>query len=84
MKAKNTIGKIYVRASPPNPLSLRRGGLKFPFLPSFLLEIFPENEQEKVTCPPPLLKERGLGGEAQLQFIYCLLMCKFVSTQLRS
>mgnify|MGYP004677469169 CR=1 FL=1 len=39
-------------ASPPNPLSLRRGGLKLPFLPSFLLEIFPENEQEKVTCPP--------------------------------
>ena len=35
MKAKNTIGKIYVRASPPNPLSLRRGGLKLPFSPQF-------------------------------------------------
>jgi hypothetical protein len=47
-----------------------------------LLEIFPENEQEKVTCPP-LLKERGLGGgEAvrvvrglfdKLQFIFTTL-----------
>ena len=35
MEAKNTIGKIYVRASPPNPLSLRRGGLKLPFSPQF-------------------------------------------------
>ena len=29
------------------------------FLPSFLLEIFPENEQEKVTCPP---SPQGEGG----------------------
>ena len=40
MKAKNTIGKIYVRATPPNPLSLRRGGIKLPLFAAFGVEVY--------------------------------------------
>ena len=56
-------------ASPPSPLSLRRGGDKSPFLAHFQEISQARDWGEKGNFSPPLLKERGLGGEAQLQFI---------------
>ena len=53
----------------PSPLSLRRGGDKSPFLAHFQEISQARNWGEKGNFNPPLLKERGLGGEAQLQFI---------------
>ena len=55
-------------ASPPNPLSLRRGGTSHLFLLIFRKYLKQETGEKKVTSVPPLLKERGVGGEAQLQF----------------
>ena len=65
-------------ASPPNPLSLRRGGTSHLFLLIFRKYLKQETGEEKGNFSPPLLKERGLGGEAQLQLI---LHIPFLSRQ---
>ena len=56
-------------ASPPSPLSLRRGGTSHLFLLIFRKYLKQEAGEKKVTSVPPLLKGRRLEGEAQLQFI---------------
>ena len=46
--------------------------LDYLFLLIFRKYLKQETGEKKVTSVPPLLKERGLGGEAQLQFTHTI------------
>ena len=71
----NRVGKLQLGLTPYPPLLEERGD-KSPFLAHFQKISQARNWGEKGNFSPPLLKERGLGGEAQLQLITTLNICK--------